>query len=75
MEEFAPIVVCSKVPPVAADHHLNTPDVVLLAVKATVPGPQLEPGGTEGGAGAEPGFTVASTAVLPLVQPPLLNSA
>lgn len=51
------------------------PEVELLAFKVTVPSPHLESPVAVGGAGATPIFTLASTAVLELVQNPLLNSA
>ena len=69
------IDVCNNVPPDEAVYHLNVPGVELLAFKVTVPSPHLELPVAVGGTGATPAFTLASTAVLELVQKPLLNSA
>ena len=74
VDEVAPVVVCSKVPPVSTVYHLNVPEVALLALNATEPGPQSEAALTVGAAGAVPVLTVAVTCVLLLVHPPLSNS-
>ena len=74
VDEVAPVVVCSKVPPVSAVYHRNVPEEALLAPKATEPGPQREAAVTVGAAGAVPVLTVAVTCVLLLVHPPLSNS-
>lgn len=74
VEDVAAVVVCSKVPPVAAVYHRNVPDDALLAINATDPGPQRDAAVIEGAAGATPELTIAVTWVLLLVHPPLLNS-
>jgi hypothetical protein len=74
VEDVAPVVVCNKVPPVSAVYHLKVPDVTLLALNATDPGPQSEAAVTVGAAGAVPVLTVAVTCVRLLVHPPLSNS-
>ena len=65
------VVVCKSVPPVAAVHHRKTPDEPLVAVNATDPVPHRDAPDADGDAGADPALTVAVTAVLLLVQPPL----
>lgn len=71
MDDVAPEVVCSKVPPVAAVHQRKTPAEPLVEFKATDPGPHREPPVAAGADGAEPALTVAVTAVRLLVHPPL----
>jgi hypothetical protein len=64
--------VSSRVPPVAAEYHLKDPEVEELAPRLMVPGPQTEPGVTEGVAGCD--STLATTVVLVLTHSPLSNS-
>jgi hypothetical protein len=71
VELVAAGVVCSSVPPVAADHQRKTPEDPLVDVNATEPVPHRDAPVADGAAGAVPVVTVAVTAVLLLVHPPL----